>query len=55
MTMLSHLAGQLSYAGWSFRKQLHQSVERTNGGWWIPTIAVCVTWVLIDRENRRRS
>jgi hypothetical protein len=55
MNRTDHLAEKLARAGLSFRRHLHQSVEKSNGGWWIPTIAVCVAWALIDRGKKHHS
>lgn len=55
MTPIDHLAQQFSQAGSSLRRHLHQSVEASHGGWWIPTIAVCVVWALLDQSRRHPS
>ena len=55
MSRPNDLATNLLRARLSLREQLHDSVERTHGGWWIPTIAVCVVWALIDRSKVHRS
>ena len=51
MNRVNDPAKQFSPTGLSLREQLHKSVEKTNGGWWIPTIAACVVWALIDRSK----
>jgi hypothetical protein len=55
MSRITDLKSQFSRAGLSLRENLHSSVEKTNGRWWIPTIAVCVVWALIDRSKVYRS
>jgi hypothetical protein len=53
MSLLQQFATRCVHAGSVLRQRADRSLDRPDGGWWVPSIAACVVWALLAHHEHK--